>query len=145
MALLMSDGSQLSWAAIAPPPMLSGSRYLASRGDVNSEARLARQLFNWYPGLAGHAPSTLPSLPSSYRGLSPMAGNLKPNGLWRGKVMPGRNRNMLRYDRFCMDKMFPTAVLMVNSAEESWTKTRPGPLWMLPVLITGATERLPVL
>jgi len=101
------------------------ARYLASRGDVNSEKL----------GWLGSSSTGIPGLSVATRGPRLAAivafvstgayrqwlGTWKPNGLWRGKsdVLWSETEQLLRYDPILhVDKMFPTAVLMVNGSED---------------------------
>jgi dienelactone hydrolase len=100
-------------------------KYLASRGDVNSEKL----------GWLGSSSTGIPGLAVATRGprLAAIVAFVstgayrqwletwKPNGLWRGKsdTLWSETEQLLRYDPILhVDKMFPTAVLMVNGAED---------------------------
>ena len=101
------------------------AKYLASRGDVNSEKL----------GWLGSSSTGIPGLAVATRGPRLAAivtfvstgayrqwlETWKPNGLWRGKsdMLWSETETLLRYDPILhVDKMFPTAVLMVNGAED---------------------------
>jgi dienelactone hydrolase len=101
------------------------AKYLASRGDVNSEKL----------GWLGSSSTGIPGLAVATRGprLAAIVAFVstgayrqwletwKPNGLWRGKrdMLWPETETLLRYDPILhVDKMFPTAVLMVNGAED---------------------------